>query len=89
MKTALRITASLVLASYLGFMGVLAFHSHTTADVKTDCQICQITHQAPALVNPSAPLLFTAGIQAAPPPLISHPFLRFVFQSHGLAPPTL
>ena|GEM_PF-2356778 len=72
------------------FVGIQTFHTHTTeTNAPTHCQICKIAHQVPALINPPAVTPFSLSVQQAVSITIPHPYLRFVFQSHGLAPPVL
>ena len=90
MKLFWRVSSGIILAAYLGLIGVQTFHTHTASPTaQAECQVCKIAHQTPALVNPPADAAFTLGVQPAPQAAVPQPYLRLVFQAHGRSPPVL
>jgi hypothetical protein len=89
MKPFRRIVGVFALAGFLGFIGLQSVHAHTDSIPHADCQVCHVTHQTPALLNPTVTAAMLLWVGQAERLSIPHPYLQFVFQSHGLAPPSL
>ena len=90
MKGRWRLGSGFILAAYVAMLGLQAFHTHAAAaDAQTECRICNIAHQTPALPNPPAPAFLP--FRTGPAALLVTPLAapRLTFQAHGLAPPTL
>jgi hypothetical protein len=91
MPTVRRFIGLTTLAAFFGLMTLEAFHGHFTvaSQAEQGCAVCKIAHQAPALTDrPDFP---EPEMLAAAAPVVdcAHPFLPFVFPSHGLSPPAL
>lgn len=89
MKFLRRLAACLALAAFVGLFTVEAFHGHKTIVRPNHCSVCDMAHQVPAIAVSKSPdqsiLMAVSKVRLAP----VHPYLRFVFASHGLSPPAL
>ena len=78
-----------VLVAFLGLTVVETFHGHATAQAQSACSLCIIVHQVPALTNPAALPAPVSTVSRTPFVPVAHPYLVFVFESHGLSPPAI
>jgi hypothetical protein len=89
MKGFQRFAALTVLAAFLGLTAAGTLHQHADLQPQTDCVVCKIVHQTPALSMPLALEHGDVSISEVLVPAVPHPYLQFVFASHGRSPPVL
>lgn len=86
----MRLWRSILVATFLGWIGLQAFHSHAAlTQGDTQCQVCKIAHQTPALLSTPHSLSTTLIVVATHTTIALRPALVAVFTTHGLAPPLL
>jgi hypothetical protein len=87
MKSMRKFISLITLASFILLAGLAACHHHATLQENAHCSTCKIIAQHSALPNPAVTLhpepLFIVTLRNSCP----HPYLHFVFPSHGLSPP--
>lgn len=89
MKRFVRFVSLLTLAAFLGLSTLETYHSHKTVKQETNCAICKIAHQTPLLTDPAQQLSPGVAVSSVQSDAVAHPYLQFVFVSHGLSPPAL
>ncbi len=89
MKRLGQLTACVTLAAFLGFSALEAFHTHRALQSEANCTICQMAHQNPVLTNPPAVQQARVTVRPIQITIVPHPYLSFVFETHGLSPPAL
>jgi hypothetical protein len=87
MKKVARFLTLALLLGYVSLVFAEAFHGHYKGHDESQCAVCQIVHQSPALIS-NAPSLGFHGISTrAPVSTIFQSYVQFVFVAHGLSPP--
>jgi hypothetical protein len=89
MKKWQRLIALLTLAGFAFLVTVESFHHHMNAQSEAHCSICKIAHQAVLPTHRPPAHAPQRLIQNVPFLVVPHPYLQFVFPSHGLSPPVL
>jgi hypothetical protein len=84
-----RFTALTLLAAFLGMTALGTVHHHADFQPDSHCTVCKVVQQTPMLSAPASLDHSDVLISQTPISAVPHPYLQFVFSSHGRSPPTL
>ncbi|MFA5976286.1 MAG: hypothetical protein WC859_09020 [Elusimicrobiota bacterium] len=89
MKKCARVLPLLILSVFLGSSALQMCHRHPAVQSETNCVVCKIAHQTPALTDVAQRIV--PGVVITDSLFIDGPssYVHFVFVSHGLSPPAL
>ena len=89
MKRVARFLAIAIPLAYAGIVVADSFHGYCKGHVESQCAVCQVAHQTPALIGKVPTLGFRLIHTRIPVCGPIRSYVQFIFVAHGLSPPVL